>query len=571
MKKFIKDNKFLIIFILFFFFIRFFELNAVGETWDEIAKVRNGQLHLKAISQLDFSYKTWEIHKEHPPLGKILLALPTYLTTKLGITLLDDSVYQVSKQYNFARLLSLIFASGTLFLTYFISKKWFNKTTAWIAVVGLSLFPHFVAHSFIATLESPQTFFVTLLFFLLVYFDKHLKTSNLVLIAVVLATTLLVKLSSIFFLPLPFLFSLTHSVILNSDNVISNPPLVTASRRRGCLFRLLHPLTGGFAMTNNTKPIATPEKLDSRCHGNDDRNVIANPTSVIARSLRRGNLLKNLLKKNLIIYSITIILFIILWPWLWANPLARLFETLGHFNVSRTEYFMGQLISPPFYYYLYYFAISVPVLYFIGFILGIRNIFSRKYLLVLIWFLLPFLASFSGFKQNGVRYLHSSFPAFSILVAVGFDQLFLNIKRKYILMAGILAYVVITNVSVSPYYLDYYNIFVSGYSGVYINRLAQIGWWGEGTKQAIIFLNNQTTMTTTLCVKLTPAHVLSNVNSNFEIYIDSSDIVSCTSKYLISNTLDQWTKNYKVDSTIYEKIYETRASGSPIVQVFKHK
>jgi len=502
MKKFIKDNKFLIIFILFFFFIRFFELNAVGETWDEIAKVRNGQLHLKAISQLDFSYKTWEIHKEHPPLGKILLALPTYLTTKLGITLLDDSVYQVSKQYNFARLLSLIFASGTLFLTYFISKKWFNKTTAWIAVVGLSLFPHFVAHSFIATLESPQTFFVTLLFFLLVYFDKHLKTSNLVLIAVVVATTLLVKLSSIFFLPLPFLFTLTHPVILRL------PP---------------------------------------------------------------KNLLKTLLKKNLIIYSITIILFIILWPWLWANPLARLFETLGHFNVSRTEYFMGQLISPPFYYYLYYFAISVPVLYFIGFILGIRNIFSRKYLLVLIWFLLPFLASFSGFKQNGVRYLHSSFPAFSILVAVGFDQLFLNIKRKYILMAGILAYVVITNVSVSPYYLDYYNIFVSGYSGVYINRLAQIGWWGEGTKQAIIFLNNQTTMTTTLCVKLTPAHVLSNVNPNFEIYIDISDIVSCTSKYLISNTLDQWTKNYKVDSTIYEKIYETRASGSPIVQVFKHK
>ncbi|MDA1337927.1 MAG: phospholipid carrier-dependent glycosyltransferase [bacterium] len=496
MKKFIKDNKFLIIFILFFFFIRLFELNAVGETWDEIAKVRNGQLHLKAISHLDFSYKTWEIHKEHPPLGKILLALPTYLTTKLGITLLDDSVYQVSKQYNFARLLSLIFASGTLFLTYFISKKWFSKTTAWIAVVGLSLFPHFVAHSFIATLESPQTFFVTLLFFLLVYFDKHLKTSNLVLIAVVVATTLLVKLSSIFFLPLPFLFSI--------------------------------------------------------------------------KSFKRSDI-PLLLKANLIIYIVAVVIFILLWPWLWANPLARLFETLAHFNVSRTEYFMGQLISPPFYYYLYYFAISVPILYFVGFVIGIKNIFSRKYLLILIWFLLPFLASFSGFKQNGVRYLHSSFPAFSILVAVGFNQLFLNIKRKYFLMAGILISVVITNVSVSPYYLDYYNIFVSVRNNVYNNRLAQIGWWGEGTKQAIIYLNKISEKNDTLCIKITPAHVIPLVSSNFIVYYDDSDIITCNSKYLVINTLDKWRKGYEIDNEIYKLIYQQQTSGSPIVQVFKHK
>ncbi len=504
----IKTHKFVIFFIILFFVIRLFELNQVGETWDEIAKIRNGQLHLKAVANLDFSYNTWVIHKEHPPFGKVLLALPTYLS-KVGVTILDDKVYEQSKQYNLARLVSLIFACGTLFLTYLISKRWFNKNVAWLSVIGLAMFPHFVAHSFIATLESPQTFFTTLLFFVLIYFENSSKLKDFFIIALVIALGLLVKLSSMFFLPLPFLFSLTRIVISPTSWRITGDPL------------------------------------------------------------------KNLFKKNLIIYFVALILFVLFWPWLWANPILRFIETLGHFNVQRTEYFLGHLVNPPFYYYLYYFAISVPVIYFVGFILGIKNIFSRRYLLIFIWFLLPFLASFSGFKQNGVRYLHSSFPAFSILVAVGFEHLILDIRRKYILLAILFVSLVMTNISVSPYYLDYYNIFVSGSSasgnGVYVNRLAQFGWWGEGTKQAIIFLNKYTKDNVTLCIKVSPAHVLPKINKNYKVYYDDSNVLSCTSDYLLINTLDQWTKNYTVDTKIYENIYESKASDAPLVQIFKHK
>jgi len=494
-------NKLLILFILFFLFFRLVELGQVGETWDEIAKIRNGQIHLKAITHLDFSYSTWVTHKEHPPLGKILLALPTYLTTKANISILDDaSIYQVSKQYNLARLVSLLFASATLLLTFLIAKRWFNKSVAWIALVGLAMFPHFVAHSFIATLESPQTFFVTLLFFLLVISEKELsQTKKQIVIGVAVALTLLTKFSSIFFLPLPFLFSLKYLSI------------------KGVL---------------------------------------------------------KVFKENLIIYLLALLLFIVFWPWLWANPVSRIIQTLNHFNVTRTEYFMGQLVSPPFYYYFYYFVISVPVIYLLGFVIGLKNIFARKYILVLIWFLLPFIASFSGFKQNGVRYLHSSFPAFAILVAVGFDQIFTVIqeKKQQILIYLLLIFsLVITNVRVSPYYLDYYNILVGGSKGVYNNRLAQIGWWGEGTKQATIFLNSISKPNDTLCIKLTPAHVLPEISSNFKVYFDETEKITCNSMYLIVNTLDMWRNNYKVESNIYELIYKSEASNAPIVQVFKHK
>ena len=502
MTSFIKKYRFLIIFIVLFFVIRLFELNQVGETWDEIAKVRNGQLHLKAIANLDFSYDTWVTHKEHPPLGKIFLALPTYLTTKFGITLLNDNVYELSKQYNLARVVSLLFASGTLFLTFFIAKKWFSITTAWISVIGLSMFPHFVAHSFIATLESPQTFFITLLFFMLVYLEHSDKIRDLLLIAGVVALGLLVKLSSIFFLPLPFLFTLTHTVILRL------PP---------------------------------------------------------------KNLLKNIFKKNLIIYSVALILFILFWPWLWANPVLRFIETLGHFNVVRTEYFIGRLIHPPIYYYFYYFAITVPVIYLVGFLLGIKNIFSRKYFLILIWFLLPFLASFSGFKQNGIRYLYSAFPAFCILSAVGFDQFLQRFKSKYLILAILFLSLLINNISSSPYYLDYYNIFVKNTNNVYTHQLAQVGWWGEGIKQTVIYLNSIAQPNDSLCIKLTPTHVLPKLNNNFEVYLDKTDNVTCRSKYLITNTLDIWSKGYVVDQNIYENIYEEKAFGAPIVQVYKLK
>ena len=509
MKQFVKENWLVLLFISLFFFVRLFELNTVGETWDEIAKIRNGQLHLKAISHLDFSYDTWVVHKEHPPVGKILLALPTYLTTKFGITLLNDSVYQVSKQYNLARLVSLIFACGTLLLTFLISKKWFNLTVAWLSVIGLSLFPHFVAHSFIATLESPQTFFITLLFFTLVYLGNSKKIKDWLIIAIVVALGLLVKLSSIFFLPLPFLFSLASGLKFDLSKKNFNLP---------------------------TKKI-----------------------------------LKHLFIKNLIIYSLAMAIFILLWPWLWANPVTRFLETLNHFNVTRTEYFMGKLINPPFYYYLYYFAISVPVVYFIGFIFGIKNIFSRKYLLILIWFLLPFIASFSGFKQNGVRYLHSSFPAFCILVGVGYEQALHKLKVRNLVFLLFFVILIVINLLISPYYLDYYNILVKGPANVYSKKLAQIGWWGEGSKQAILFLNNYTNKKSSVCIKLTPAHVIPNINDNFTIYYDNSNSVKCKSQYLIINTLDQWLKNYTVDKNTYEIIFTVKAFGAPLAQVYKHK
>ena len=121
------------------------------------------------------------------------------------------------------------------------------------------------------------------------------------------------------------------------------------------------------------------------------------------------------------------------------------------------------------------------------------------------------------------------------------------------------------------YYLDYYNIFVKNTNNVYTHQLAQVGWWGEGIKQTVIYLNSIAQPNDSLCIKLTPTHVLPKLNNNFEVYLDKTDNVTCRSKYLITNTLDIWSKGYVVDQNIYENIYEEKAFGAPIVQVYKLK
>ncbi|MBI3078157.1 MAG: hypothetical protein HYY85_14425, partial [Deltaproteobacteria bacterium] len=57
------------------------------------------------------------------------------------------------------------------------------------------------------------------------------------------------------------------------------------------------------------------------------------------------------------------------------------------------------------------------------------------------------------------------------------------------LPAALLLYLLLIDLRIHPYYLDYYNELVGGPSGVYQRHLLELAWWNEGTDEAVAYLN----------------------------------------------------------------------------------
>lgn len=497
---FIKKYEYLILLLglSIIFLVRMIELSTVGETWDEYPKVRNGQLHIKAITSLDFSKETWQEHEKHPPLGKIILAIPTYIQKSLNINPFNDNVYNEGKRYFLARTTSLLFSIGTLFLTYLIAKKAFNKKAAIFSTIFLSLMPHFVAHSFVATLEGIQAFFSMLLIYTLLN-AKKLSYNNSIILGIILGLLFLVKLSSFFFI----LYVLYYIILFFNKE----------------------------------------KKLD-------------------------------VIKAVLVINIVALLIFVALWPWLWSNPILRLVESIDSITRdARTEVFLGGYNTLPWYYFIFYFIITTPILYLFIFASGLislvkTNLFKDRYFaFILVCFLSIFLFSFSGFKQNGVRYLYSSFPVFCIVLGV-FITKFINYLKKPIYtkltIFIILVIAVLPFFQISPYYFDYYNEFVGGPENVYKNKTAQVDWWGEGSKEAILWVNSNLPKNSRICVNIIPNHVVPVFRE--DIKVDKDCVYD--KDYLIYNTMYKLQERFNVESK-HTLIYELKANGAPLVLIYK--
>lgn len=522
----------LIIALLAFGIFRVYELNQVGETWDEIAKVRNGQLHLKAIAEGDFSFETWAAHKEHPPLGKILIAIPTYLTTNLGISVLDDYIYVEGKQYFFARLTSMFFALMTIVLTYKLGVLIYSKKAALFAASLLAIYPHFVAYSFTATLESVKTFFLMLLIyaFFIIYKKSDLPNfKNMLNLGVIMGLGLLAKLSSLIYIIIPALFIAKY------------------------------------------KP----------------QNI------------------KDLIIKLSIYGLATITIFYIFWPLLWGNPISNFLYSLDHFAVERSEYFRGIRQSPPLYYFAYYYLIATPMAYWA--ILAFAPVFLYRKshaafnftIMLTIIFAVAFIMSFSSFKQDGIRYLHFTFPIFCLIGGATLTHLLekINFGRNFmktLIVLGIFGQIIYQNFTISPYYSNYYNEAVGGPKNVYENRLAQIGWWGEGVKQMFIEAQEIIPNDATTCLRLTPMHVFPiNIelgadyyiphrpeligprlpeNTSFHFHADwrLSDEKCLAQDYLIISTLNLWSHEGFVIPDTSQLIHIVDAKGAPLVMLYKN-
>jgi len=269
--------------------------------------------------------------------------------------------------------------------------------------------------------------------------------------------------------------------------------------------------------------------------------------------------------KLLLIPLFSILTFIISWPLLWNNPLKYFLLSAGQDAVRPIHasiYYLQSL--------LYTTPVVILIIFLIGLVIVINKIIKKKDFnsIFLLWWLLSVLIFFSllSITTGGTRYIYFIHPVISIIAAIGLFKLVSLLKvSKYYLLIPLLVYLVFINFLFHPYYLDYYNEIIGGPKGAIRNKL-EFSWWGEGQKEAVVWLDKNAKKDALVSLKVTPLYVTPAFRVDLKVKqeIDEKNltdylIVSYTDENKISKTLK---KKYKL-------IYSANVLDAPLVSVYE--
>ena len=273
---------------------------------------------------------------------------------------------------------------------------------------------------------------------------------------------------------------------------------------------------------------------------------------------------------------VALITFVGLWPYLWENPMRHLGLMLSHWEPDKfLEWYLGKKQLPHWYYFPLYFSVTMPVgalgalaLYF-GRLVQIRD---RAHLYLLLWFLAPFVVMLSPLARDGVRYLYPALFAACLLMAAGLDWLaglLARLVRRGGLQKPLMAvlgtalglYVFYCSSTVHPYYLDYYNELTGGPAKVAEGHVFEIGWWGEGLKEANDYISKRAPRGARVMIYAHPAHVVRLRPDLRQVsFIPQAD-------YIIFNDLF----NNRPKSDKHRVTYVVRAAGAPLAWVYERE
>ena len=271
---------------------------------------------------------------------------------------------------------------------------------------------------------------------------------------------------------------------------------------------------------------------------------------------------------------IALFTFFLVWPYLWENPMKHLGEMLVHWDTDKyLEWFFGRKQKPPWYYFPLYFSVTMPAAVLAAWGLSLVRVAWRRdlgHITLLLWFLAPYVVMLSPLARDGVRYLVPSLLAACLLAGAGLEWLAMGIARlarRARLATPVTAfggaalcfYSLYCGSTVHPYYLDYYNEFTGGPAKVAARHTFEIGWWGEGIKEACDYIGRVAPLGSRVWGYLHPTHVialrddLKRVNGPGQAdYIMFNDLFNTRPKM----------PNHRV-------IYVVRAAGAPLVWVYE--
>ncbi len=219
---------------------------------------------------------------------------------------------------------------------------------------------------------------------------------------------------------------------------------------------------------------------------------------------------------RLLLMGVTAIpVFLLAWPWLYANTLPRLVEYLGFITVNHWkigQFYLGEFHMPPPWHFGFVMLwavipLGLTALYFTGFISSLKKKGEQG----LPWLLLfsaltPVLAiaiSKSLVYDNDRMYM-AAYPFFAALAGIGFGWLFSKVAdfalqrdRKWVHWVGGAALVLLffapqlnTMVRLYPHYLSYYSEGVGGVAGAKKLGL-ETTYWCETYALALPIVNEE--------------------------------------------------------------------------------
>ena len=219
--------------------------------------------------------------------------------------------------------------------------------------------------------------------------------------------------------------------------------------------------------------------------------------------------LTSLISALLVWAGVVLLTIFIFWPALWVAPIETLREVVAGLRDAagephnRGSFFAGQPIPDPgasFYWVATYFRLTAVATVGLG--LGLLAlIFQRRRgpahphqritTLLLVLFLVFYLAflSFGSKKQD--RYILPVLPSISLIAGVGYVWLSRGMKSprlRLALLTGVVGLQGVMAWSSYPYYLSHYNRLAGGSDRA--DQMLLVGW-GEGLEAAAAYLNAQ--------------------------------------------------------------------------------
>ena len=193
-------------------------------------------------------------------------------------------------------------------------------------------------------------------------------------------------------------------------------------------------------------------------------------------------------------------------------------------------------------------------------------------IVILIWFLFPFLQSFYAFKQHGVRYIIEIYAPFALLCGIGLSYINNWFKKvgyfKYVSLGFVVLYLLLILYKITPYYLDYFNEVVGGNNNVYQKQLFQMGWWGQGIGEAAFYISRNENRIVTVAVDGgQPASVMPKLDNIKIVYYKEYK----KPDYIIVpyfNVVRLWFPEQELQGK-YRVVYRVKVDNADLVKVYK--
>ena len=501
--------------ILLSIFLRIWNLNEAGETWDEYAYISTGEQLVDLIKQDNFTDPSWYQIADHPPVARYFYGAASYL---------DKTYYSSAQQWYFnydwaySRLVSVIFFSLTVIFVALIGWE-LSPLIGVISGIIFIMLPVSLGLSQLVTLESPLIFFFTGTVYFFTQILKKIRISRILFTGIFMGLAIGTKLSNLLLLPLLPLMTVPWYIYekkkLQKRTIVWL--FICLYVIAGIIFILVWP-----GMWTHADYIVQ-KTMDTRFPSG------AEPTS----ELFFGRISPHPLYYYFVYFFFT-------------TPVPILFFFFcGVINLFYHKNPLGYIL-------LIWFFFPFVQSFYPGAVNGIRYIIE-------IYAPLAIIAAIG----------------FDALVNIVFKE----VQIKSLLFVPVIFSLFLTLESISPYYLSYYNSLIGGPQNVYASKLMPLGWWGEGQRAAGKWLDINGFQNMEIGLAAMPRYVFytpSEAESivDFEDFKTPKEALEHENyDYIVVNYLYETTYGFNENllNKQYVLVHSIYANGAPIVKIYKRK